>query len=215
MSADNESCFQHWPTAMDVYLSALLIQTPSYTPHTDTQGENFNGLMYLFNNNHFDKAGLITSWIFAAKLMTRKTSPFSNSRDRFPQLHIWTPVSEEIYQLQYTTKINTTPSILLGTLNMYMLELDPPPSYKQNDIVALYQPRDGLAVLQIAFVNSHNTSLQALVKPTSLTSETIAIFDVTQDHLTTTVLPLMTLSTKLASLVQLTSVRQKSANCYR
>ena len=77
---------------------------------------------------------------------------------------------------------------------MYTLpEIDPPADYEQNDIIGIYQPSAANAALQIAFVNSDDTLLQALVQPTTLESTE----KVTNEE-SIMMLPLMTLATKTA-----------------
>ena len=99
------------------------------------------------------------------------------------------------YGLQFTTMTKSWLPTLLGTLNMYTHDLDPPISYEPNDIIGIYQPSDVNAALQIAFVNSNDTMLQALVKPVTLAST--GIFT-NAGRIPTTVLPLMSLATKIA-----------------
>ena len=81
---------------------------------------------------------------------------------------------------------------------MYTLpEIDPPADYEQNDIIGIYQPSAANAALQIAFVNSDDTLLQALVQPTTLES-TEKVTNEEGMSSSITVLPLMTLATKTA-----------------
>ena len=175
----------------DIYLSALLIPPLIYTPETQSTGDN-NGFIYLFHNNPFNTTGLITSWVFAAQKLNSSTTLAS----QFPQLQIWRSMSDgTCYGLQFTTMTKSWLPTLLGTLNMYTHELDPPISYEPNDIIGIYQPSDANAALQIAFVNSNNTMLQALVEPVTLAST--GTFT-NAGRIPTTVLPLMSLATKIA-----------------
>ena len=164
-----------------------------------------NGFVYLFNSNPFNTSGSITSWVFAARKFKIATSNSSTNRaSQFPQLQIWRPKSMSVdgatsyYDLCFTTMIKSRPPILLGALNMYtLLEVDPPANYEQNDIIGIYQPSNANAALQIAFVNSDNTLLQALVQPTTFASSE-KFTNEERTSSTITVLPLMTLATKIA-----------------
>ena len=164
-----------------------------------------DGFVYLFNNNPFNISGSVTSWVFAARnLKTAISNSSPNRASRFPQLQIWRPGSMSVdgaisyYVLHFTTMIESRPRILPGALNMYnvtQLEVDPPANYEQNDIIGIYQPSTANAALQIAFVNSDDTLLQALVQPTTLESRVT-----NEERMSSriTVLPLMTLATKTA-----------------
>ena len=160
-----------------------------------------NGFVYLFNSNPFNTSGSVTSWVFAARKAKITTS--MNRASQFPQLQIWRPRSMSVggatsYDLHFTTMIKSRPQILPGALNMYtLLEVDPPANYEQNDIIGIYQPSNANAALQIAFVNSDNTLLQALVQPTTFAS-TEKFTNEERTSSTITVLPLMTLATKIA-----------------
>ena len=98
-----------------------------------------------------------------------------------------------MHELHFTTTIKSRPPILLGALNMYTYELDLPARYERNDVIGLYQPSTANAALQIAFVNSDDTVLQALVQQTTFASTG----SFTNNGRTSTVLPLMTLATKM------------------
>ena len=200
----SDTCIEHLPRRDDIYLKTLLVQSLIYTPMDTALGPNENGFVYLFNSNPFNTSGSITSWVFAArKLKTAISNSSPNSASRFPQLQIWRPGSMSAdgaisYDLHFTTMIKSRPQILLGALNMYTPpEIDPPANYEQNDIIGIYQPSTANAALQIAFVNSDDTLLQALVQPTTLES-TEKVTNEEQMSSSITVLPLMTLATKTA-----------------
>jgi hypothetical protein len=184
------------------------VQSLIYTPGPiDTAADRLRssttGFVYLFNSNPFNTSGSVTSWVFAARKFKIATSNSSTNRSsRFPQLQIWRPRSISAdeamaYGLHFTTIIKSRPPMLLGALNMYKLELEPPANYKQNDIIGIYQPSNANAALQIPFVNSDDTVLQALVQPTTSAS-TEQLINEERASSTITVLPLMTLATKVA-----------------
>jgi hypothetical protein len=170
---------------------------------------NNNGFVYLFNSNPFNTTGSVTSWAFAARKVNTVTSDSSTNRaSQFPQLQIWRPRFDSIsedgatsYALHSTTMIKSRPPILLGALNMYTLdnESDLLANYEQNDIIGIYQPSTANAALQIAFVNSDDTVLQAIMQPTTFEStEKLTNEERASIASTITVLPLMTLATKIA-----------------
>ena len=210
----NENCIKQLPSAMDVYLSALLIQTIIYTLTTDpTERSTSEGFIYLFSSNPFNTTGSITSWVFAAQTRTRLDS--SANSFQLPQLQIWRMMAGA-YTLNSTTMIDTEPPILLGALNMYRHKLNPPASYEEDDIIGIYQPSNENAALQIAFVDSKNTALQAIVRPTTLASTgNIRVGPLSTGRLqpftVITILPLMTLSTKVAIEPSQTHFSTKSA----
>ena len=197
----DDSCITRLPRVMDVYLGALLIQIIIYTPTTDPIAteqpiNSTSGFIYLFRNNPFTTTGSITSWVFAAQMKITSLRPVSSTNSsQLPQLQIWRSM-DGAYTLNFTTMINTVPSILLGALNMYTHKLDPPASYEEGDIIGIYQPSNENAALQIAFVDSEDTALQAIVRPTTLAS-TGNIRVGKLSTVTVTILPLMTLSTIL------------------
>ena len=210
------NCMESLPTAEDIknlYLNTLLVQSLTYTPTLMEDSAvadrfrpntaNDNGFVYLFNNNPFSTPGLITSWVFAAR--KRKTDSSTNRESQFPQLQIWRPRSTpdgaiSSYDQHFTTTVNSRPPILLGALNMYTLELDPPASYEPNDIIGIYQPSSANATLQIAFVDSDDTVLRALVQPTTLARTGRFVNE--ESASAVTVLPLMTLASKSAVTVE-------------
>ena len=180
-----------------------MVQSLIYTPTADTAGRfvgptttsDNSGFTYLFYSNPFNTAGSITTWVFAAKKLKMSPSDSStNQASRFPQLQIWRSMPDGMYELLFTTTIQSRPLIFLGALNMYAYELDLPARYERSDIIGLYQPSTANANLQIAFVNSDDTVLQALVQRTIFASTR----RFTNNGRTSTVLPLMTLATKIA-----------------
>ena len=147
--------------------------------------EEFNTGQMIFPNITFSCSGHVTKWILAAK--------WNNNKPQFPDLQIWKPTGDGIYEKRGSTTIMWMEQ--KEDDEVYEFQVHPPLLFMAGDILGLFQPNPGQSRLEVRYDDDISPEFYAI-------DESSDMFTIsTSGVLSTTGIPLVTVEIGKLTLV--------------